>query len=82
MFNLLIYKYKPHFYRFSIGVRTSIDLGFPDGSLVKNPPVMQEMQVQSLVRKIPWRKEMAMHSSTLAGKIAIPGVAKELDMIW
>ena len=56
--------------------------GFPGGSAVKNLPVMQEMQVQSLVRKIPWRKETAMHSSTLAGKIAIPGVAKELDMIW
>ena len=57
-------------------------MGFTGGSLVKNLPIMQEMQVQALVRKIPWRKEMAMHSSSLAWKIAISGVAKELDTIW
>ena len=38
--------------RFSEQVLT--DEGFPDGSVVKNPPVpVQEMQVQSLVRKNP-----------------------------
>ena len=25
--------------------------------IIKNPPVMQETQVQSLVGKIPWRRE-------------------------
>ena len=35
-------------------------MGFPGGSVVKNPPAMQEPQVQSLdpwVRMIPWRRE-------------------------
>ena len=30
--------------------------GFPGGSAVKNPPAMQEMQVQSLGWEDPWRK--------------------------
>jgi len=33
---------------------------------VKNLPVMQETQVQSLSRKAPLEKEMAIHSSILA----------------
>ena len=44
-------------------------LGFPGGSLVKNPPATQEMQewwVQSLGREDPLEKEMATHSSILA----------------
>ena len=28
--------------------------GFPVGSVVKNPPAMQERQIWSLVRKMPW----------------------------
>ena len=44
-------------------------MGFPDGSVVKNPPLMQEMRVQSLGRKEPLEKEMATHSSTLAWRI-------------
>ena len=34
-------------------------IGFPGGSVVKNPPVMQEMQmwVWSWVGKIPWRRK-------------------------
>ena len=46
--------------------------GFPDGSAVKNLPVMQETQetwVQSLGREDPLEKEMATHSSILAWKI-------------
>ena len=36
----------------------SIDiLGFPGGSAVKNPPVMQETQVRCLGREGPWRRE-------------------------
>ena len=31
-------------------------VGFPDGSAVKNLPAMQEMWVQSLDGKIPWRR--------------------------
>ena len=40
-------------------------LGFPVAQTVKNPPTMQETQVQSLGRKDPLEKEMAMHSSIL-----------------
>ena len=36
---------------------------------VKNPPAMQEMQVQSLGREDPLKEEMATHSSILACKI-------------
>ena len=38
------------------------NLGFLDGSVVKNPPVMQETWVQFLGRKDPLEKEMATHS--------------------
>ena len=31
-------------------------LGLPGGSVVKNPPAMRETWVQSLVKKIPWRR--------------------------
>ena len=37
--------------------------------MVKNPPVMQEMQVRSLGLEDPLEKEMATHSSILAWKI-------------
>ena len=37
--------------------------------LVKDPPEMQEMWVQSLGRKEPLEKEMAAHSSILAWEI-------------
>ena len=46
--------------------------GFPDGSAVKNPPVMQETQetwVQSLGQEDPLEKEMATHSSIVAWRI-------------
>ena len=35
---------------------------------IKNPPTMQETQVQSLGREDPLEKEMASHSSNLARK--------------
>ena len=37
--------------------------------MVKNPPAMQEMQVQSLGWEDPLKKEMATHSSTPAWEI-------------
>ena len=43
-------------------------MGFPDGSVVKNPPLIQETWVQSLGREDPLEKEIATPSSTLAGK--------------
>ena len=43
-----------------------IRMGFPDGSLVKNPPAMQEMQSWSLSQEELLEKEMATHSSILA----------------
>ena len=44
-------------------------MGFPDGSVVKNPPAMQETQVQSLGQEDPLEKEMATHFSILAWEI-------------
>ena len=41
-------------------------MGFPDGSVVKNLPAMQEMWVRSLGREDPLEEEMATHSSLLA----------------
>ena len=37
--------------------------------MVKYPPAMQEMHVQSLGREVPLEKEMATHSSILAWRI-------------
>ena len=42
--------------------------------MVKNLPVMQETQVQSLGREDPLEKEMATHSSVLAWRI--PGTGE------
>ena len=44
-------------------------LGFPGGSVVKNPPAIQETWVPSLGREDPLEEEMATHSSMLAWKI-------------
>ena len=47
-------------------------VNFPDGSVVKNPPTMQETQktrIWSLGWKDPLEKEMAAHSSILAWEI-------------
>ena len=45
---------------------TPVFLGFPGSSVVKNPPAMQETQVQTLGWEDPLEEEMATHSSTLA----------------
>ena len=67
--------------------------GFPGTSLVaqlvKNPPAMQDMWVQSLGQEDPLEKEMATHSSILAWEIPSteepgglqPIGLQELDMI-
>ena len=44
-------------------------LGFPRGSVVKNPPVKQDTWVWSLGQEDPLEKEMATHSSILAWEI-------------
>ena len=41
-------------------------VGFPGGSVVKNPPAKQEMKVQSLGGDDPLEKGMATYSSILA----------------
>ena len=46
--------------------------GFPVGSVIKNPPAVQEMQetqVQSVDQKDPLEEGMATHSSILAWRI-------------
>ena len=43
--------------------------GSPGVSLVKNPPAMQEMQVQSLCGEDSLEEEMATHASILAWEI-------------
>ena len=59
---------------FFIGATYSEEWGFPDGSVVKKLPAnikikLQEIQVRSLGGEDPLEKEMATHSSSLAGKI-------------
>ena len=46
-------------------------MGFPDGSVVKNPPAMEEMQemwVDPWMKKMPWRREWRPTPSMLPGK--------------
>ena len=47
----------------------SFQVGFPDGSAVKNLPAMQEMRVQSLDWEDLLEKQMATRSSILAWRI-------------
>ena len=44
-------------------------LGFPGGSVIKNPPPVKEMWVRSLGQEDPLEKEMATHFSILAWRI-------------
>ena len=44
----------------------SSNVGFPGGSVIKNPPATQKTQVQSLGREDPLEDETATHSSVLA----------------
>ena len=43
--------------------------GFSFGSVVRNPPAMPEMRIQSLSQEDPLEKAMAPHSSILAWEI-------------
>ena len=45
-------------------------LSFPSGSVIKNPPAMQEMRVPYLGLEGSLEEEMATHSNILAWKIA------------
>ena len=45
-------------------------LSFPGGSVIKNPPAMQEMRVPYLGLEGSLEEEMATHSNILAWKIA------------
>ena len=51
---------------------------FPSGSVVKNPPARQEMEIQSLGQEDPLEKEMATHSSMLSGEILWAGEPERL----
>ena len=44
-------------------------MGFPGGSVVKNPPAVQQTWIQSLGQEDPLEKEIAAHSSILTLKI-------------
>ena len=44
-------------------------MGFPGGSMVKNPPAMQGMRVRSLVWEgIPWRRKQQLTPVFLPGE--------------
>ena len=48
---------------------TPVFMGFPDGSVVKNPPAVWETWVRSLGWEDPLEKGMATHCSILAWRI-------------
>ena len=54
-------------------------MGFPGGSVIKNPPAMQEMEVWSLGGEDLLEKEMATHSSIRAWKIPYIQQGKKLE---
>ena len=64
-------------------------MGFPSGSVIKNPSAMKETQVQSLGQEDPLEEELATQSSILVGKshgqrgwrATVHEVVKELDTI-
>ena len=43
-------------------------MGFPGGSVVKNPPADAGMQVARLSQKIPWRRKRQCTPGLLSGK--------------
>ena len=55
--------------QYHINILLVISLGFPCGSVVKNPPGMQEMQVGSLGGEDPQEEVIATHSSVLTWRI-------------
>ena len=62
----------PYFYIFALLVFFNwsvVNLGFPGGSVVKNPPAIPETWVRSLGQEDPLEKELASHSSIFAWEI-------------
>ena len=62
-------------------VCSCIVLGFPGGSVLKNPPAKKEMWVWSLCREDHLEKEMSTHSSILAWKMPWTGEPGGLQSI-
>ena len=60
-------------------VKGIVNEGLPGGSVVKNLSAKQETWVRSLGREDPLEKEMATHSSILAWRDRVHGVAEESD---
>ena len=59
-----------YLFEFLLSIPFITYLGFPSGSMVKNPLAMQETRVQSLGQKDPLEKEMATYCSILAWEIS------------
>ena len=57
-------------------IPTQVFLDFPCGSVVKNPPAIQDTWVRSWVRKIPWRRER------LPTPVFWPGEFHRLYNLW
>ena len=59
-------------------------MGFPGGSVVKNPAAKQKTQVQLLSQEDPLKEEMTTHSSVLAQEIPWteePGGLQSMDSL-
>ena len=59
-------------------------MGFPSGSVIKNPPAMQESQetqVRSMGQEDPLEDEMATHSNILVWRISWTVEAGRLQSI-
>ena len=75
---------------YNLYVHTHIYMGVLGGSVVKNLPAKQEMQVRSLGQEEPLEEEMATHCSALAWKMPwkrsrvgySPWGRKESDTTW
>jgi len=58
-------------------------MSLPDGSEVKNLPVMQKMWIRSLGHEDPLEKKMAIHFSILAWEIPwteVPGELQSMEL--
>ena len=60
----------------------SLLIGFPGGSVVKNPPAKQKTPVWSLGREDPLEEDMATHSSILAWENPMDRVALQATSPW
>ena len=63
--NTAFYLLRSHCQIFKLSIKRVLR-DFPGGTMVKNPPTMQEMWVWSLGQKDPLEKEMATHSTISA----------------